>query len=366
MNTRLENLDLLKAIAIFFVVIYHFNNIQSEVISSQNNWNYLNYYLKTILSTCVPIFFFVNGLLLLNKKSVDIYQHVKKIVNILALTFVWGIIMIMSSIFLNNNLEKLTLLQIVKGAWLLKQNYNHYLWFLQTLLIIYIFYPLIYCAFNSQRKVLYFFFSCVMLFTFGNVILANLATVLSALTNRFNNSNLQLNYFAGFNPFTGIHGYSLGYFILGGIIGSEYELLSSLLQDRLKFFSKFLMPISMFFLFTIGLLESFRSGNTWDLVWNGYDSIFTFVNVIFLYIMSRNYKSIGTIGKIVRLLSINSLGIYFIHIIIGNALHPYYSKFNYTNILVVNVFYAVIILVFSLIVTLILKKIPFLKYLISI
>ena len=61
MKERFENIDLLKALAIYFVVIYHFNIIPINVIEPDSCWNYFNYYLKSILSTCVPIFFFVNG-----------------------------------------------------------------------------------------------------------------------------------------------------------------------------------------------------------------------------------------------------------------------------------------------------------------
>ena len=58
---RFDFVDLLKATAIFFVLIYHFSLMNVDFIHNGEWTSYINYYLKSLLSTCVPLFFFVNG-----------------------------------------------------------------------------------------------------------------------------------------------------------------------------------------------------------------------------------------------------------------------------------------------------------------
>ena len=240
MKTRLDNIDLLKALAIYLVVIYHFNRIPVNIIDTDSYWNYFNFYLKSIFSTCVPIFFFVNGLLLLNKEKIDIRKHIKKIINIVILTVLWGFITLVALIYIRG--EMLSIPQIIKGSWSLRQGWNNHLWFLCTLIVIYVFYPLIHAVYHTNKKSFYFFFVCVMLFTFGNVLLGNVATTISYFSNKFMNSNLQWNYFANFNPFRGIYGYSIGYFMLGGIIGGGFYSLSDNNKRKLTIMATLAIP----------------------------------------------------------------------------------------------------------------------------
>lgn len=67
LTERWEYLDILKCIGIIFVIIYHSTIYNYNWIASPNITHYLRYFLTTLLSTCVPLFFFTNGYLLLNK-----------------------------------------------------------------------------------------------------------------------------------------------------------------------------------------------------------------------------------------------------------------------------------------------------------
>ncbi len=63
---RLFFIDILESIAIFFVLSYHGTNYSFEFLQDRGNvLFYFRYYLRTILSCCVPLFFFANGYLLL-------------------------------------------------------------------------------------------------------------------------------------------------------------------------------------------------------------------------------------------------------------------------------------------------------------
>jgi len=364
MKTRLDNIDLLKTLAIYFVVIYHFNRIPINIIEPDSCWNYFNLYLKSIFSTCVPIFFFVNGLLLLNKEKIDIKKHIRKIINITILTVLWGFITIIAYIYIRG--EMLSLSQIIKGSWTLRQDSNIHLWFLSALIVIYVFYPLIHAVYHTNKKSFYFFFVCVMLFTFGNVLLGNVSTTISYFSNKFMDTNFQGNYFAHFNPFRGIYGYSIGYFILGGIIGGKFYSLSDSNKRKLTIMATIAIPISMFCLFLYAIIESLRSKEMWDIVWYGYDTIFTLINVVAIYIISVRYKSVGWVGRFIRIVGENSLGIYFIHMFVGDILKPFYAQLECSTMFLTNIIYAFVILLCSLLLTIILKKIPIIKYLVSI
>src|SRR4051794_19168514 len=122
-NKRYDFVDLLKTIAIFFVLFYHFSVMNIDFIHDEGFTSYFNYYLNSILSTCVPIFFFVNGGLLLNKSYLDIKSHVRKTIKILILTLLWGLIsLILLSIIKG---EPLSFSDIVKGLYYLKQGWNN-------------------------------------------------------------------------------------------------------------------------------------------------------------------------------------------------------------------------------------------------
>ena len=64
-----DGLDLMKAMAIYFVLIYHFPIMEVDFIGTGKTGAYSNFFIFSIFSTCVPIFFFINGALLFNKSG---------------------------------------------------------------------------------------------------------------------------------------------------------------------------------------------------------------------------------------------------------------------------------------------------------
>ncbi|MCL1849818.1 MAG: acyltransferase family protein, partial [Bacteroidetes bacterium] len=93
-KNRFDYLDILKALAILFVIIYHFNSFHENFLENNSISVYFNFYIKTIFSTCVPIFFFINGALLLNRKELDIKKHLFNCVKIFGLVVIWSMITI--------------------------------------------------------------------------------------------------------------------------------------------------------------------------------------------------------------------------------------------------------------------------------
>ena len=76
---------------ILFVVIYHATTYKYSWLYSSSAIYTFRYYMRTFLSAGVPIFFFCNGYLLLNRRFC-LKKHVFKIVKIIALTGIWDMI----------------------------------------------------------------------------------------------------------------------------------------------------------------------------------------------------------------------------------------------------------------------------------
>ncbi len=72
---RYDSIDLIECIAMLFVVMYHSTTVPYDF--NQSAYECVNYFIRAILSTCVPLFFFANGYLLINKKF-DLKKHLKK------------------------------------------------------------------------------------------------------------------------------------------------------------------------------------------------------------------------------------------------------------------------------------------------
>ena len=94
-QTRLYFIDLLESIAIFLVLAYHGTNYEYSFLEDSGNvLFYLRYYFRTILSCCVPLFFFANGYLLLNR-DFNIKKHIINIIKISVIKEFCGIIFLL-------------------------------------------------------------------------------------------------------------------------------------------------------------------------------------------------------------------------------------------------------------------------------
>ena len=357
---RYDFIDLLKGIAICIVVISHFNNMPINFLDNSSFSTYFNYFLQTIFCFSVPIFFFANGFLLLNKRSIDVKSHALKVLRIIALSILWGAITMIALSLIKG--ETLTLNEFIKGSYFLKQGWNNHLWFLGALTCIYIFFPLIYTAFKNNKQVFNFFLICVMIFTFGDVLLEYLLNTTSFLLNKFNNLDFRIDFGGMYDPFQGIYGYSIGVFMLGGL---AFNYKESLNKKKYKYISIGGFLLSMFLLFLYGVICSYRQQSIWN-IWYGLDSVFALLCVIFLFIITLNYTSRGKIGAIISTLGNNSLGIYFTHIIFGHLTKPIFVQMDISTALWANIIYASVVLLLSLFATLLMKKIPVVKFLFSI
>ena len=88
-SERWSYIDLMECIGMFFVIVYHTMTYQYNCIDASSPLPFIRYYGQTILSTCVPIFFFTNGYLLFNR-PLKLKKHIKRMLKIILLTWTWG------------------------------------------------------------------------------------------------------------------------------------------------------------------------------------------------------------------------------------------------------------------------------------
>ncbi len=99
--------------------------------------------------------------------------------------------------------------------------------------------------------------------------------------------------------------------------------------------------------------------------WDGYYSIPCLLMTISMFLIFRRMPYIdGRIGKFVASIGANTLGIYFIHLLVIKTLNPYFYEKSSSSI-TVHLLYSLVILVCAWIMTVVLKRIPLANYLVK-
>lgn len=356
---RYCNIDLIKAIAMFFVVFYHGTIYSFDFLYQGTATNYILYFLRTILSVCVPIFFVTNGYLLFSK-SFDLKKHITKTVKIIVITAIWGAITLALLQIIRN--EYFTVTEFVKALWNLKNGWINHLWYMGALVCLYIFFPLLKQVFDTNRKIFMFFTVAVTVLTIGNTVINNVATI--GYNTVFDGSLVatDYNFFNVFNPLRGIHGESFAYFCLGGVLYAYKDKIESISVKKRNIFSGIGMLVCCIGLWGIGIIYSRLYGYVWDVVYSAYDSIFTYFNVIFVFILAMNWKRNL---KFVSSVSTNTMGIYFIHMIVITFLRPLVTQYDFVKNLPCNIIFSLVVLLISLGISAGMKKIPIIKNLVK-
>lgn len=355
---RWNHIDLIEFLGMMFVLIFHATTYSYSWMEDGSALSLLRYFFRTILSTCVPLFFFANGYLLLNR-GFDLKKHIVKTIKIVILTCVWEII-------------DLLLLMLIKNEYLSFREFMGYLrtwydpwighlWYMGALVCIYIFFPLIKTAFDNDKKIfIYFTIACAIL-TFGNKLICDCGSIILNAIGLYDGM-LSIKWFKMFNPFRGIYGYSFVYFCVGGLAHGAIGKLKEIPLKKRNITAMVVIVLSCIGLFITGILLSNISGKIWYVVWSGYDTIFTFVNVCMIFILSLAYSGHS---KIIRLVSLNTLGIYYMHMLFIHSTKEFVKTIPVARSFVGCVVYALLVMFICLALTQLFIRIPLIKRLIK-
>lgn len=358
-QSRQVSIDLLECIAILLVLVYHSTLYSYDIIYNPSLRHYVRYLFRTLLSPGVPLFFFANGFLLFNKK-LNLKKHILKIIHLIMLCGIWGVVRILLLMPIEN--EFLSPKEIVNALWTWKFGWINSLWFLGALVCIYVIFPVLKVVYDNNRRVFYYFITMCTIFTFGNVLLNEIGTVFLTLVLNKTTTLQGFNFFNMFNPFWGIYGYAFVYFCAGGCFGNIKDKIQHIESWKRNVITIFVMLICCLGLWGMGICYSRVSSQMWDVVWSGYDTLFTFGNVICIFVLCLNLKKDN---KIIHIISCNTLGIYFIHELIIHLTRKRIEQYDILCNVPFNILYAIIILVISLLIALMMKKIPLIRRLVS-
>lgn len=273
---RLLYLDYIKALAIFLVIVYHSNFVT-------------NPFGLALLSMCVTLFFVVNGYVMLRKRRTLSY-YIKKNEKLLFLILFWG--------FLSDGLQcvlggELNIKIFILHFYNMDTGYGNHLWFLVTLFILNLIYPVIYQFVNGEKEHVYFLIVILCLCTISGINLISWR----------------------FNPVDGWHGFALLYALLG------FALLSNVF-DIDKISLKRLVLLFLFALSSQTILNVVASGNIHvsailgmkDVVFGSYNSLFIVIATCSLVLIFSKikWKSLPVLNYIGR----HTLAIYLLQDIV--------------------------------------------------
>lgn len=147
---RLWGLDALKAIAICMVVPLHTGLFHPDFIASPGVQTFVQFAFR-LLCEGVPIFFFVNGFLLFRKPGLDMEKHIRRTKKVAILLVVWTVLLIVAGMLKRR--EPMSLGGVVQAFVQTKIGApdTGVLWYLQTLIALYLLYPLFKIAWDSGR-----------------------------------------------------------------------------------------------------------------------------------------------------------------------------------------------------------------------
>ena len=326
MNTKREYaFDLLRVIAMIMVIVIHVSNVYSRNFGIIDNSSFLlSLFYNTISRISVPIFFMISGSLLLDKK-INIKKYIKRLLKFILLIIVWDIIyLIWEYFYLGITYDKFYMLII--------EPYRAHLWFLYTILIIYIFQPLMWKILEKLNKPL----KILLL-----VIWLSLSTA-----SIFNSTIAQI-----FSIFS-----SVGFFILGKYI---YDWVKNNDLRKYNLLFVLIMILSYIVSITLNYVFSLKYNQFYNLFFAYRTPFIILASFSFFILIVSNYKK-DTINKMVIKLSDLSLGVYLIHGIFLDITVNIFMYNSLNSIIGIPIF-SIIIFILSVISVSILKKIKVLK-----
>lgn len=345
-NKRYIFIDLLKCIAIYFVILLHLFPV-NDIIYNPSLDIYISYIIRLFIEG-VPIFLIVNGYLLINK-PLDNKKHFKKILKMILLILIWQAIytMVISRIE-GDDITKIEFIESIFNNY-----YCGVLLFLKRLVAVYLIFPILKYLYDNNEKLYNYLFIITAIFTIGlNFINLGFNFVIylnsdfKIIINSINDFMHEL------NIFNLDYYYYLYYFMLGALI-FRYE---NKLMKNLKKIS-ILSIISIVFIILYAIIGSLARKWTFQNNYAYYTIFYSIVLIDLFLLFSKIKYNNRILISIIKLIGKNTLGIFIIHQIIQIIISKNYTPIYTYQYLILSL----IILIISLILTILFKKIPIIR-----
>ena len=305
-STRDPGLDLMKAVALLWVISLHMSTWKFDIIESGWHLSYVLQYSFRLLAEGVPIFIMVNGFLLFSRK-LDMKKHIRKIISLFLIFLLWAVIL---TILEGIGYDEITPLYVLQHL-LNTQNGSEFtgrLWYIQSLIGLYLIFPLLKTAYDKHKKIFCFFMGVAAFFS----LIVPLAEVILNLIVLYTGNDLIpliVPLIERFNP--GGTGCIVFFFMLGAFIADKKDLI---LRHRLIWILAGLGAWIASYLICLGLTRIY--GCIYDPSFDS-KSIFTVFMLLGIYSASSYVSGIsGWFKDLLESIGQNTLGIYLIHSIL--------------------------------------------------
>ena len=316
MKKRVVGYDIIKSMAMFFVVMLHYS-FYTRFYSS----GLAGTAVTVLCVVCVPLFFAVNGALLLPRKM-DEAKHYRKTLNIVIVVTIWRLLAAAFFVFVDGS-HPVTLKDLV--LFLLGGGFGDYptgyFWFMNALIAVYLVLPVMKMAFDSERKLAFNALLAVLAgFTVGKDSLKLVLQMLGTATNHDFASIL--NALDEFYIF-GSYGYVLLYFLIGGMIGRYLKQKQTGELDADVHHPLFDISwgeasagIVVCYALTL-LIQRYQHAThgTNLTVENGYWLLPSFVATILILLVLGRVNIQGIWAKVFQVIGMNTFGVYMLHLV---------------------------------------------------
>ena len=318
---RYGYLDLLKVIAIMCVCLYHFPIIHHTAYARPFPAHVLALrYFRGFNVVCVPLFMMVNGALVLNRPFV-LKKHAARCLWLLAGVYIWYLITMALGLAAKSGWRYVA--ENWRGIVISAQYLYGYggvetshLWFVHMLTAIYLLVPLLYAALDSGddqlRKGMTFFLGAMGLLSFLLKDISHVRAAVPVLR------GLDLSGLETVNPFRGMYGAMLTYFILGGILHRHRARMLSVPW----LWCAALGLGGSAALFAEWYLMTIRTESMYDIVFGGYNCLPALAMTFSLFVAAAKLEETLCVKgmrfpSVVALIGRNTLAVYYSHWILG-------------------------------------------------
>ena len=359
---RIAYIDLAETIATLLAVVYHSSFCSYYVLQEPGIETLLNYYFRGFLTCGVCMFLTVHGFLMF-QKPLDLKRHLLKTLRYAGIALFWGVV---AQLVTNQIVgAPFQLKAFLKGMFTWRDGTIH-LWYMGALVIIYLAFPVLKYLFDHNRKLFHYVVAVLAIMSFGNKAIAICATFAAGVLGKYHHWVIYENWFSMFNPVPGIPAFTLVYFCLGAYLQDIIEWTKKLRRRNLLVA---LVTLGAAAVHTVCFLLLWKIlGRFHCPVWNGFETLTGLLMTFGILILCSNYQ--GKIGwKLFRLISVNSLGIYLLHL--GRVPCLALREFGMKDVIPAlynlpgNIMIAATIMLVCLGLTMLLRRIPGVKKLIS-